>query len=127
MINLNCSYTITGLTNRTKQINPRNNVVSFGNLTKDMEEIAGILKDVNKKSTGGYALKRIIRLGEFYVQYPEAVVNAMNKIINYHVADDLKLKHFDSENIINQVCTTIEENKIIELKDILKKIAVYKF
>ncbi len=127
MINLYCSYPIAGLTKKTKQVKPKNNVVNFGNPTKDIKEIAGIVKDVTKESTGGYALKRIIRLGELYSQCPKEVINAINEIINYHVADDLRLKHFDSENIINQVCTTIEENKIVELQDILKKIAVYKF
>jgi len=127
MINLYCSYPTIGLTNRRRQMQNRNNIVSFGNPAKDMKEIAGIIISTTEVKNCGFALKRIIRLGEFYRKYPKEVINAMNEIINYHVADDLKLKHFDSENIINQICTTIEENKIVELQDILKKIAVYKF
>ncbi len=127
MINLNCSYQTISLTNRTKQVNPRNYVVNFGNRENDLGVIDGIVKDANKKSTGGYALVRIIKLGEFYKQYPTEVTNAINKIIKFHIADDLKLKYYDSQSIINQVCKTIEKHNMIELQDILKKIAVYKF
>jgi len=130
MINLYCSYQITGLTNRTKQLQQRNNV-SFGNAAKDIKEIAGIVKDAKKSTNTGYVLKRIIRLGELYPQYSEEVVKAIKEIIDFHTIPKFQknppLKEGDSGSILNQIYKTINKNNIFELKEILEKIAVYKF
>ena len=131
MINLYCSYQLAGLTNRTKQIQQRNSVISFGNPAKDMKEIAGIVNDAKKSANTGYVLKRIIRLGELYPQYSEEVVRAIKEIIDFHTIPEFQknppLKEGDSGSILNQIYKTIQKNNIFELKEILEKIAVYKF
>ena len=106
MINSNYSNPSLGYRQGFKQ-NYQSNNIKFGNA----QEIAGIIESATKVKEIGFALRRIIRLGELHSQYPTEVQSALRQIKAFHT-DSTKPFNCYSRGILTQIEKTIREKNI---------------